>query len=89
MDWKITNISLNYNSPSTINGIHNSYIINNNTTTADLTIAFDNFEIPEGSDLVSAFEDQMKNKNFIFEGNKFTREDVLKALQEFYPERFI
>jgi len=90
MIWKITNLTVSQNLPpgfyQSISG--NTYQPQNIETDADITITFRNFDINENMG-VEEFERQMKMSELEFEGNYFTRDEMLEALQEKYPERFI
>jgi hypothetical protein len=88
MYWKITNLSIKQELPETffqtLSG--STFQPQNLETNADITITF-----RDAKNITSLehFEEQMKSANLIYEGEEFTREEIEKALQQQYPERFI
>jgi len=91
MIWCIENITVNNtlaHNPVFIQSISGpTYQPQNQETTADLTIRFRDFDGSIGD--IQQLEDAMKSSGLVFEDEKFKYNEVLKALQEVYPERFI
>ena len=89
MFWKITDLRISQNLPNnfyqSISGP--TYQAQNMETEADILITFRDFDTNIST--LEDFEEQMKNSEMVFENNQFTKEEMLIALQEQYPERFI
>jgi hypothetical protein len=89
MVWKITDLRISQNLPTafyqSISGP--TYQAQNMETEADISITFRDFDANIST--LEDFEEQMKNSEMVFENNQFNKEEILIALQEQYPERFI